>query len=127
MGRPYQLSGIVVTGDRRGRTIGFPTANMQPGEGYVTPANGVYAVRAAVDGARYNAVMNIGFKPTFGGGLHRTYEVHLFDFEGDMYGKMLTVELVSHLRKEQKFHSVDELVAQIRRDAEQARQILAGN
>lgn len=124
LGRRYTVTGQVVHGDARGRQIGFPTANVEPDEPYVIPANGVYAVKATVDGIVYAAVMNIGTKPTFSGDApRRTLEAHLFDFSGSLYGKTITLEFLSFLRQERKFGSVDELVAQIRQDVEQAKQI----
>lgn len=122
LGRPYAIRGEVVHGDARGRTIGFPTANVKPEGDYVLPANGVYAVRAAVEGARYDGVMNIGVKPTFAAGeLVKTLEAHLFDFDRDIYGASVELQLISHLRGERKFGSVQELVEQIRRDAAEAK------
>lgn len=123
LGRNYSIRGEVVHGDARGRTIGFPTANLLPNGDYVFPANGVYAVRAAVDGVgTYDGVMNVGVKPTFTAGeLKPTLEAHLFDFDRDIYGASVELQLVSRLRGERKFGSVQELVEQIRRDAEEAR------
>jgi riboflavin kinase/FMN adenylyltransferase len=123
LGRPYRLRGTVVHGDARGRTIGFPTANIEPDGLYVLPANGVYAIRAAIGGERYDGVMNIGVKPTFasGGVPVPSLEAHLFHFARDVYGQTLEVELVAHLRSERKFGSVQELIEQIRRDADEAR------
>jgi len=124
--RPYTVNGTVVTGDGRGSTIGFPTANIQLSESFVIPALGVYAVKVTVDGETYNAVMNVGKKPTFVDNLDRpTLEAHLFDFSRKIYGSPVTVQFVSYIRPERKFGSVDELIAQIRRDADQARSILS--
>ncbi|MCD1257771.1 bifunctional riboflavin kinase/FAD synthetase [Paenibacillus athensensis] len=125
LGRPYSLSGKVVGGFQRGRTIGFPTANLDPIACSVVPANGVYAIKAHVQGRMYKGVMNIGVKPTFETGeLKRTLEAHLFDFAGDIYGETVKVELIAYLREERKFGSIDELVAQIRRDAEASKAAL---
>lgn len=122
LGRAYAVRGTVVRGDGRGRTIGFPTANIEPDGAYVLPANGVYAVRMKVDGAVLNGVANIGRKPTFHADLPKpTLEAHLFDFSGDLYGREIELELVSFLREERKFASPDALVAQIREDAAAAR------
>ncbi|MFC0215699.1 bifunctional riboflavin kinase/FAD synthetase [Paenibacillus chartarius] len=123
LGRPYAVRGTVVHGDARGRTIGFPTANIEPEGLYVLPANGVYAIRAELDGERYDGVMNVGVKPTFasGGVPVPTLEAHLFEFNRDIYGAVLEVQLISRLRSERKFGSVQELVEQIRRDAEEAK------
>jgi riboflavin kinase/FMN adenylyltransferase len=123
LGRPHALRGPVVHGDHRGRTIGFPTANVQ-NEVELLPASGVYAVRARVDGAVHPGVANIGVRPTFDATEPRV-EVHLFDFDGDLYGKRLEVELIARLRGEARFPSVDALVAQIRADADAARAVLA--
>jgi riboflavin kinase/FMN adenylyltransferase len=135
LGRPHSIEGVVVRGDQRGRTIGFPTANL----GAVTelvPPHGVYAVLVdQVDRAlghesaveRLGAgVMNIGVRPTVGGDLQRTLEVHLLDWSGDLYGKTLRVHFVARLREERKFDGLPALKAQIARDAEAARQATAG-
>jgi riboflavin kinase/FMN adenylyltransferase len=124
LGRDYALSGEVVHGAARGRLIGFPTANIEPDAPYVVPANGVYAVRLEWGGRRYAGVMNIGTKPTFEGDkAKRTLEAHLFDFDSDIYGETVKVEFVAYIRPEQKFASVDDLIAQIRRDAVTAREL----
>jgi riboflavin kinase/FMN adenylyltransferase len=131
LGRPYSIRGRVVHGHARGRTIGFPTANLQPEQPYVIPRTGVYAVTAEIGGedgspaSRYGAVLNIGYRPTFelpSGGL--SLEAHLFDFDGDLYGRELTLTFREYLRDERKFASVDELVGQIRKDAERAKDAL---
>lgn len=125
LGRHYQFTGTVVTGEARGRQLGFPTANLQLDGAYVIPVNGVYAVRAELDGVSIPGVMNLGTKPTFSdGSLVRTFEVHLFEFNRSIYGEKMKVELVSYLRAERKFGSIDELVDQIQRDVEEAKQIL---
>jgi riboflavin kinase/FMN adenylyltransferase len=124
LGRPYSLSGTVVHGQGRGRTIGFPTANIEPGEAYVIPGNGVYAVRVHALGRLHGGVMNIGVKPTFGEGLRPSLEVHLFEFQANLYGSDIRIDFIAYLRGERKFSGVDELVAQIRTDAEEAKQIL---
>jgi riboflavin kinase/FMN adenylyltransferase len=126
LGRPHELVGQVVQGDQRGRTIGFPTANLWP-QGGLVPPNGVYAVRVR----GHDAVANLGTRPTFtrapGEGQtdpQSRLEVHLLDFEGDLYGQELVVELIDRLREERRFPSLDALVAQIRLDVEAARRIL---
>jgi riboflavin kinase/FMN adenylyltransferase len=124
LGRPYAISGFVVQGDQRGRTIGFPTANVDPWAEQVIPANGVYACYVILNGERFSAVTNVGQRPTFNGAGIRI-ESHLLDFNRDIYGEMLTVEFVARLRGEQKFSGIDALIAQIRTDAEQGRAILA--
>lgn len=125
LGRPFAIDGRVRRGDARGRTIGFPTANLEL-DGYMPPAFGVYAVRVfgARDGA-VSGVANLGVRPTIGGDPAPRLEVHLFDFAGDLYGKRLVVELIAFLRAERKFSGLDELKAQIARDADSARAALA--
>jgi riboflavin kinase/FMN adenylyltransferase len=119
LGRRYTLQGRVVDGDKRGRTLGFPTANLEPSHpGKMIPGRGVYVVAAAFDGIRRYGMMNIGVRPTVGMGLEETYEVHLLEFEGDVYGHTLTVEFISRLREERRFPSLQDLVDQIRRDLE---------
>lgn len=126
LGRCYALTGIVVHGEARGRTIGFPTANLDVGGSFVIPANGVYAIRAHVGGRAYGGVMNIGVKPTFHDQLPKpSLEAHLFEFDSSIYGEELTVELVDYIRPERKFGSIDELIAQIKADAERAKMLLA--
>jgi riboflavin kinase/FMN adenylyltransferase len=122
LGRPYNLAGLVVVGHRRGAGLGFPTANLEP-EKVLVPARGVYAVRALASGGSYAGVLNIGENPTFGDG-RRSVEVHLLDFSGDLYGEPLEVKFIERLRGEVKFDGPDALVAQIRKDIDQARQIL---
>nr|WP_237391785.1 bifunctional riboflavin kinase/FAD synthetase [Paenibacillus dendrobii] len=125
LGHPYRLRGEVIDGDKRGRTIGFPTANLRLDDQYVVPAKGVYAVRSLVQGEWLPGVMNLGVKPTFQEGVTApSFEVHLLDFDRDIYGEQLTVDLVSYIRAERKFPSIQELVAQIQADAETARRIL---
>jgi riboflavin kinase/FMN adenylyltransferase len=122
LGRPYRIAGTVVTGAKRGRTIGFPTANLG-GVPTVLPGNGVYAVRAAVDDTAHPAAANVGPNPTFGDDA-RKVEVHLIDFTGDVYGKPLAVEFVAKLRDTRPFAGVGELVEQVKRDVEAAKRIL---
>jgi len=124
LGRPHALRGRVVAGDRRGRTLGFPTANLHLRSHLVLPADGVYAVRANVDGRRRDGVLNIGVRPTFAG-RRRTVEVHLLDFTGDVYGAWLVVELVERLRGEVAFAGPDALRAAIAADVARARDMLA--
>lgn len=126
LGRSFAIEGEVVAGDARGRTIGFPTANLRLGE-YLRPALGVYAVRARIGGdagAALPAIANLGLRPTFGGS-NPLLEVHLFDFAGDLYGQTLAVELVDFLRAEKKFDGLAALRAQIEADCAQARRLLA--
>jgi riboflavin kinase/FMN adenylyltransferase len=124
LGRPHFVDGVVVEGDRRGRTIGFPTANLDPGPGLL-PARGVYAGPCRLpDGRAPLAVVNVGQRPTFGGGTV-TVEAHLLDFSGDLYGARLRLSFAARLREEQRFAAVDALVAQIGRDIERARALLS--
>lgn len=120
---PFWL-GEVVHGAKRGRKIGFPTANVAVGRDKILPANGVYAVWFHLAEQVYPAVANIGTRPTFNGD-DRTIEVHIFDFDQDIYGQAVRLELVDFLRPERKFSDFNELVAQIGLDAGQARAILA--
>src|SRR5215470_5671345 len=128
LGRPWEIEGRVEQGDRRGRTLGFPTANL-PIAGYLQPALGVYAVKAGVDEGRgtiwRDGVANLGRRPTVGG-TRVQLEVHLFDFAGDLYGRHLRVALIDFLRPEKKFDGLPALQAQIAEDSRQARQALAG-
>jgi riboflavin kinase/FMN adenylyltransferase len=124
MGRQYLVRGVVGTGAKRGRTIGFPTANLEAIE-TLLPAEGVYAVRACVEDTNFPGAANIGPNPTFGESA-RKIEVHLIGFSGDLYGKLLRVEFVERLRETRKFAGVDELVEQLRRDVEQARSLIEG-
>ena len=122
LGRPYRIQGHVVSGRARGRTIGFPTANIELSAPYVLPVNGVYGVNIIIDGVTHNGIMNLGVRPTFEEGeTQPSIEVHIFDFDGDIYGKHVTVELLYFLRPEKKFASVEELVGQIRQDIRQCK------
>ena len=118
------VEGTVVTGERRGSTLGFPTANMDIDESLLVPANGVYSTKVWVDGEVYLGVANIGVKPTFRG-QRRNIEVHLLDFFQDLYGKSIKVAFTSRLREEKRFNSVTDLVKQIEMDICQARALLA--
>jgi riboflavin kinase/FMN adenylyltransferase len=126
LGRPYALHGPVVSGERRGRGLGFPTANLLPREECLPPP-GVYAARAEVDGRRYLAAVNVGTNPTFSSDApaRTTVEAHLLDFSGDLYARTMRLEFVCPIRGEIAFASPDALVAQIGRDVEAVRQVLA--
>lgn len=124
LGRPFALHGPVVRGAQRGRSLGFPTANIAVGADLAIPAFGVYVSRVYVGETAYPAVTNIGRRPTFDDG-PPTVEPHLLDFDGDLYDQELRVELLARLRGEQKFSGVEELVAQIRRDVAAARAYFA--
>jgi len=123
LGRPYSVSGPVVEGHRRGRTIGYPTANVDVWDDLVLPKNGIYAGWARVGDQRYMAATNIGLKPTFDD--HNvTVEAYLLDFSGDLYGRHLTVTFDHRLRDEARFSSIDALIAQIAADVERTRALL---
>ncbi|KKO53302.1 bifunctional riboflavin kinase/FAD synthetase [Paenibacillus sp. DMB20] len=127
LGRYYRIRGTVVHGEKRGRKIGFPTANLELEGHYVTPALGVYAVwaRCSGDGQWLPGVMSVGLKPTFHDQMKEpVYEVHLLDFDGDLYGQTMIVDVVQFIRKELKFNSVNELIDRIHRDVEESRTIL---
>jgi riboflavin kinase/FMN adenylyltransferase len=139
LGHPMLLTGTVIQGDKRGRQLGFPTANIKPDPHKLLPADGVYAVRARVQNSRegansdaagesyvYKGVANIGVRPTFNG-TERLVEVHLLDVTLDLYGKNLSVDFIAHLRSEQRFPGIDALKKQIAADVQQARQLLAVN
>ncbi len=123
LGRNYRLSGPVIQGFERGRTIGFPTANISVAADRAMPAIGVYATRAQVAGRLLKGATNIGRRPTFDAG-HVSIETHLLDFEGDIYGERMELEIVHRIRGEVKFGSPEALVAQIRKDIEQVREVL---
>ena len=124
LGRPYAFRGRVVTGDRRGRTLGFPTANLHLRPGLLIPPDGVYAITADVGGVARPGVLNIGVRPTFGG-RRRTIEAHLLDFDADLYRRWLVVRVIERLRGEATFAGPDALRAQIADDVARARRVLA--
>ncbi|HWO49646.1 MAG TPA: bifunctional riboflavin kinase/FAD synthetase [Solirubrobacterales bacterium] len=121
LGAPFMLEGEVVSGDRRGRTLGFPTANIVPDERYVHPGYGIYA--AFANGLP--AAVNVGVRPTFESGRGVLIETHIIDHDEDLYGRPLRVAFVKRLRGEKRFNDVDELVAQMHRDVEEAREVCA--
>ena len=125
LGRPYVLRGEVVVGDKRGRSIGFPTANLLPDTDAVIPATGVYAGFVRFGEKEYAACTNVGVAPTFGR-TERRVEAYLLDFEGDLYGRVVDVSFVKRIRQERRFSGVDELIGQIRRDVGEARIIADG-
>lgn len=129
LGLPYHLRGIVQPGDRRGRTLGFPTANLVPDNAHVYPGNGVYACRAAVerDGkwTWWPAAVSIGVRPTFVTGRGVLIEAFLLDFEGDLYGRELRLAFLRRLRGERRFDSSDALVEQMRADVDETRRVAA--
>jgi riboflavin kinase/FMN adenylyltransferase len=121
LGSAFRLRGEVVGGDRRGRELGFPTANLVPDELLACPGHGVYACRVGTRAAS----VSVGVRPTFGTGRALLVEAYLLDFEGDLYGEVLTIEFVERLRGEWRFESVEALVAQMQRDVERTRALLA--
>jgi riboflavin kinase/FMN adenylyltransferase len=121
LGAPFLLEGTVAKGDGRGRTLGFPTANLVPSDELVCPGHGVYA--AFANGRP--AAVNVGVRPTFETGRGLLVEAYLIDFEGDLYGQTLRVAFIDRLRGERRFPSVEELVAQMHRDVEAARELCA--
>jgi riboflavin kinase/FMN adenylyltransferase len=125
LGRNYSLSGTVTSGEKRGREIGFPTANLEPEFPVTVPENGIYATLVEVDGVTHKAATSIGVRPTFETDGGRTIEAYLLDFDGDLYTKRLRLEFVQRLRPEVAFDSVEQLVDQMNKDVEQTRQVLA--
>ncbi len=125
LGRPFRVSGKVVLGDGRGKTLGIPTANLDVWREHALPANGVYACRAWVGHLPHRAAINIGVRPTVTNETYRTVEAHLLDFDKDLYGLNLTLDFVERLRGEKKFANVQELVAQIKADVETTRSLLS--
>ncbi len=124
LGYPYNLTTNVVEGNQLGRTIGFPTANLEiPGDRKLIPANGVYAVTVRHQKNVYAGMLNIGFRPTVSNMQQRVAEVHLLNFNGNLYGQVLQVEFVERIRNEQKFESLEALVEQLHRDEHQVRAI----
>ena len=124
LGRLYTLSGTVTEGNKMGRKLGFPTANIRVTDpNKLVPADGVYAVKVFLENKEYRGMMNIGIRPTFGG-LNKTLEVHIFDFEDDIYGRVLTVAFVDRIRDEMKFSSPEALKEQLEKDREQTLRLL---
>jgi riboflavin kinase/FMN adenylyltransferase len=126
LGAPFELRGTVVHGDHRGRTLGYPTANLVPDPQLVCPAQGVYAGHALIDGERVPAATSVGVRPQFEQAGRVLVETHLLDWSGDLYGRELRVRLETWLRGEERFPSVDDLLAQMARDVEAARRLGAG-
>ncbi|CAM3935370.1 bifunctional riboflavin kinase/FAD synthetase [Paenibacillus alkaliterrae] len=124
LGRLYEVAGTVVHGDGRGRTIGFPTANLHFKHPYIAPRLGVYAITAWIGDVAYPGVLNHGLKPTFNKQeVQPVMEAHLFDFNGDIYGEQLRIQFRSFIRSERKFNSINELVKQIEADSLEARNL----
>lgn len=127
LGYPYMVTGEVIGGDRRGRLLGYPTANLRPDPSKIIPANGIYAARVRLPGEdrpRHPAVVSIGVRPTFGQSDRRMIEAHLLDATLDLYGLWIAVEFVAYLRPELRFESVEALITQMDSDSEQSRRLL---
>ena len=127
LGRPYAIRGVVIEGDRRGVTVGFPTANIPVAADRAWPADGVYAgLFRDSDGTRHGCAINIGRRPTFfEHAEHSILEAHLLDFDGDLYGHEVQVEFLRFLRSERRFSGIDALAAQLKKDVENARRVIA--
>lgn len=125
LGRPFAVAGAVEPGERRGASLGFPTANLALTEHQALPVDGIYAAWFDVDGARHPAAASIGTKPTFHEAAPRTVEAYVLDFSGDLYGKGVRLEFVQLLRAQQRFLSAADLVAQMQRDVQAVRAVLA--
>jgi len=119
LGRPYGVEGQIVRGDQRGRTIGFPTANLKP-HNRVIPKYGVYATANLIDGVWRRSITNVGVRPTFEGDKEPSIESYIFDFDGDLYGDVLRVRFLHRIRDERKFSGIDELKNQIAKDSQTA-------
>ena len=125
LGRPFEVSGEVIKGENRGKSLGFPTSNLDVPPEMVDIKPGVYACEAIVGGKTYPAVTNVGYRPTFGDDLEAPrIEAHLLDFSGDLYGDFMDLVFIDRLRDEMKFSQVNDLVDQVGRDVEQARKML---
>lgn len=124
LGRPYGVEGVIIRGDRRGHTIGFPTANLKP-HNRVIPKFGVYATASLIDGIWRESITNIGVRPTFENTSEPSIESYVFDFDDDLYGDVVRVRFLHRIRDERKFNGIDELKAQIERDVATARNYFA--
>lgn len=125
LGYSFLFSGIVEHGAKKGRALGFPTANLNlPDKDKIIPSNGVYSVVARLGQNEFNGIMNIGIKPTVGNFTQRFIEVHLFDFSNEIYGEVLTIKVINRIRDEKKFNGLDELKDQIGKDIVQAKLML---
>lgn len=124
LGHPYRLSGRVMHGDKRGRTLGMPTANVSLPPGLKLPTYGIYAVLATVRGKTYLGAASLGVRPTIGGQEHASLEVHLLDFAGDVYGARMAVDFITWMRGEETFPSLTELQQAMMKDCQQARDLL---
>ncbi len=126
LGYPYAITGVVVRGDQRGRSIGYPTANIRPADDLkIIPGNGVYLVGVNTPYGEYFGMMNIGVRPTISDRMHRALEVHVLDFDNDLYDESITVRFLRKLRQEIKFASLEELTMQLHRDKEESLRLIA--
>jgi riboflavin kinase / FMN adenylyltransferase len=125
LGAPFHMRGTVAHGDKRGRTLGFPTANLVPDPRLVVPDHGIYACRAQVDGETHIAAVNVGVRPTFKTGRGLLVEAYLLDFDGDIYDRELRLDFIERLRGERRFDSVEALVDQMGRDVDETRRVAA--
>ncbi|MGF3102606.1 bifunctional riboflavin kinase/FAD synthetase [Rossellomorea sp. DUT-2] len=128
LGRPFKMKGTVIHGDKRGRKIGFPTANIELAYDYLTPKVGVYAVRMKIHDKWFDGVCNIGYKPTFKNPdeYSLSIEVHIFDFHASIYGEEVYIEWYERIRDEQKFSGIEELISQIQKDKDKAIHYFSG-
>jgi riboflavin kinase/FMN adenylyltransferase len=127
LGAPFGMRGEVVSGDRRGRKLGFPTANLIPDQALIQPGHGIYAARASWGEEVRCAAVNVGVRPTFKTDLVVLVEAYLLDWAGDIYGEQLTIEFLARLRGERRFDSADALIEQMHRDVEDARAVYASH
>jgi riboflavin kinase/FMN adenylyltransferase len=125
LGAPFHMRGTVAHGDKRGRSLGFPTANLVPDPRLVVPDHGIYACRASVDGETHIAAVNVGVRPTFKTGRGLLVEAYLLDFDGDIYDRELRLDFLERLRGERRFDSVDALVEQMGHDVDETRRVAA--
>lgn len=121
LGRPFELEGVVVKGEGRGKKIGFPTANIQVSSDIIVPQRGVYVTKTLYKGMVYKSVTNIGYNPTFKDTLHTHIETNIFDFDNDIYGENLEIQFLQKIREEKKFATVNDLIEQIKADVKFAR------
>ena len=125
LGRNYSISGVIVEGDRRGRELGFPTANIQPDSTITIPGNGIYATIVEINGKSHKAATSIGVRPTFETSGVRTIEAFLLDYSGDLYGQQMEIQFISRTRSEIAFESTEKLIIQMNKDVDEVRKILA--
>ena len=125
LGRNFSIQGVIGRGQKRGRELGFPTANLEVAPEFVTPADGIYATWAHLESGTHMAATSIGSRPTFQDGQDRTIEAYLLDFAGDVYGQPLRLEFVQRLRGEEKYDNVEALLGQIERDVQQTCDVLS--